>query len=247
MTADAFILAAGFGTRLRPLTEHRPKPLVPVCGVPLLAYSLHLCGVHGLKHVLVNAHYLHEQLLAWNGDHEGVHVEIVVEQPVILGTGGGLKAVQARLAERIAILNGDVLHAADLRALVELVPAGGGALVLRPNPDDAERYGHVSADSTGTIVQMREFAATQPIGAVQNDTHFTGIHALHRDLLDDAEAGFSDILRTAHKRRIGQRVLKGMRYSGPWLDIGDPRAYLDTNLALLRGEFKPVAFLVNFG
>lgn len=238
MHADAFVLAAGFGTRLRPLTHDRPKPLVPVCGVPLLSYALALCARHDLNRVLVNAHYLHEQLVPWNGRHEGVEVEVVVEQPEILGTGGGLKAVQHRLAERIAVLNGDVLHDVDLAALLARVPEGGGALVLRPHAEDAERYGHVSADSTGTIVKMRDFASTEPVGAVAHDTHFTGIHALHRGLLDDAEDGFSDILRTAHKRRIGQRVIQGFRYDGPWLDIGDPLAYLETNLALLSGQVQ---------
>lgn len=229
------MLAAGFGTRLQPLTLDRPKPLVPVCGIPLLSYALALCARHGLDPVLVNAHHLHEQLERWTGTHEGVRVEVVVE-PEILGTGGGLEAVRDRLDERIAVLNGDVLHDVDLQSLIAAVPDGGGALVLRPHPADADRYGHVSADSTDTIVKMRDFAATDPVGEVRHDTHFTGIHALHRDLLDDADAGFSDILRTAHKRRIGRRVIKGFRYDGPWLDIGDPRAYLDTNLAVLAGR-----------
>lgn len=236
MPAQAFILAAGFGTRLRPLTHDRPKPLVPVCGVPLLDYALDLCRQHGLSDVIVNAHYLHEQLERWEGEHDGVHVTVKVEMPEILGTGGGLKAVQDELDERIVILNGDVLHDVDLTALRDTVPDGGGALVLRPHPEDADRYGHVSADSEDVIVKMRDFAATEPVGDVRHDTHFTGIHALHRDLLDDAVDGFSDILRTAHKTRIGRRVLKGLRYSGDWLDIGDPAAYLATNLAVLRGE-----------
>lgn len=234
--ATAFVLAAGFGTRLRPLTLDRPKPLVPVCGVPLLDYALALCRRHGLTEVIVNAHWLSEQLVAWEGEHDGVNVRVVVEQPEILGTGGGLKAVQAQLAERVVILNGDVLHDVDLDALLAEVPDGGGALVLRPHPEDADRYGHVSADSTGTIVQMRQFASTEPEGEVRRDTHFTGIHALHRDLLDDAVDGFSDILRTAHTARIGQRLIRAHRYGGPWLDIGDPEAYLATNLAVLRGE-----------
>lgn len=234
--ATAFVLAAGFGTRLRPLTLDRPKPLVPVCGRPLLDYALALCRRHGLTDVIVNAHYLPEQLTVWEGDHEGVNVHVEVELPDILGTGGGLKAVQDRLADRVVILNGDVLHDVDLDALLARVPVGGGALVLRPHPEDADRYGHVSADSTGTIVKMRDFAATEPIGDVAHDTHFTGIHALHRDLLDDAVDGFSDILRTAHRARIGQRVIQGLRYGGAWLDIGDPVAYLATNLAVLRGD-----------
>jgi len=232
----AFILAAGFGTRLRPLTLVRPKPLVPICGVPLLEYALASCRAHGIHRVIVNAHWLAEQIEAWEGEHDGVRVTVSTELPDILGTGGGLKKVAESLAERFVVLNGDVLQNVDLRELLAAVPEGGGALVLRPDAQDADRYGHVSVDSAGVVVKMRDFAATEPVGSVVDDTHFTGIHAVSRGLLEDAEPGFSCILRTAYTRRIGQRLIRGLRYSGPWLDIGDPVAYLDTNLAVLRGE-----------
>ncbi|MCA9495193.1 MAG: NTP transferase domain-containing protein, partial [Myxococcales bacterium] len=114
---QAFVLAAGLGTRLRPLTEHRPKPLVPVCGVPLLSWSLALCARHGLRDVVVNAHWLAEQVEAWSGEREGVRVTVVTERE-ILGTGGGLRNVADALAERFVVLNGDVLHAVDLGALL---------------------------------------------------------------------------------------------------------------------------------
>ena len=236
----AFILAAGFGTRLRPLTTLRPKPLVPVCGHPLLDWQLASCRAHGIHSVVVNAHWLPEQIEAWaertRAADPSLTLAIHVETPDILGTGGGLKAVEATLAERFVVLNGDVLHAVDLTALLAAVPEGGGALVLRPHPEDADRYGHVSADATGTVVQMRDFARTDPEGDLVTDTHFTGIHAMHHGLLDDAVSGFSCILRTAYTARIGQRVIAGVRYDGPWLDIGDPEAYRLTNLAVLRGE-----------
>ena len=64
---DAFILAAGFGTRLRPLTEELPKPLVPVCGVPMLAYALAQCAQYGLTNVVVNAHWKSHCLREWEG------------------------------------------------------------------------------------------------------------------------------------------------------------------------------------
>lgn len=232
----AFVLAAGLGTRLRPLTDHRPKPLVPVCGVPLLAYALASCRAHGLLDVIVNAHWLAEQIEAWAGEREGARVTVSTERPDILGTGGGLKAVEGLLAERFVVLNGDVLADVDLTALLAAVPDGGQALVLRPHRSDADRYGHVSADSTGTVVRMRDFARTEPVGELVDDTHFTGIHALHRGMLADAIPGFSCILRTASTARIDRRLIRGVRYDGPWLDIGDPEAYLATNLALLRRE-----------
>lgn len=238
MTASAFVLAAGFGTRLRPLTEVRPKPLVPICGVPALAYSLALCAQHGLREVIVNAHYLGEQLMAWEGDHEGVHVTISLEQPEILGTGGGLKQVADQLAERFVVLNADVLHDVDLSALLAALPAHGAAMALRPHPDDAERYGVVAADPTGRIVALTSLAEAPSEGEARRDTHFTGIHALHRDTLQHVPDGFACIVRSAYTELGPQRRVGSIRHPGVWLDAGDPAAYLQANLDLLHGRTR---------
>lgn len=231
MNRPAFVLAAGLGTRLQPLTLHRPKPLVPVCGVPMLAYALALCHRHGLDRVVVNAHHLAEQLQVWEGVHEGVDVRISVESPEILGTGGGLKLAAPHLAERVAVVNADVLCDVDLRALLDAVPDGGAALSLRPH--EVEVYGPVLADSTGTIVKLRHHASTDPVGDVADDTHFTGIHALHRSVLGRVPEGFACIVRSAYKQMVGERRLRGVRHEGLWLDVGDPAAYLSANLAVL--------------
>jgi NDP-sugar pyrophosphorylase family protein len=234
----AFVLAAGFGTRLRPLTELRPKPLVPVCGVPLIDYSLALCAKHGLTDVVVNAHWLADQVEALAGRREGVNVTVVTELPEILGTGGGLKAVRTQLAERFVVLNGDVLHEVDLAALLAAVPVGGGALALRHDPEQAPVYGIVAMDATDTIVELRHYASAQPDGDVERTTHFTGIHGVHQGALDRVPDGFACIVRTAYTELVPQRGVRGTRYVGPWLDTGDPRTYLDTNLAVLRGELQ---------
>ncbi len=236
MGATAFILAAGFGTRMRPLTEVVPKPLVPVCGVPLLSWSLALCAQHGLTDVIVNGHWLADALAPWEGEHEGCRVRLSIEEPEILGTGGGLKRVAPLLAERFVVLNGDVLHAVDLGALLDAVPAAGGAMALRPDPVEAPRYGIVAADATGTVVRLTTLASATPEGAVATDTHFTGIHALDRAALDRVPEGFACIVRTAYQQLVPLRRVGATRYTGPWLDCGDPPAYLETNLAVLRGE-----------
>ncbi len=233
---DAFILAAGFGTRLRPLTERVPKPLVPVCGVPLLSWSLALCAQHGLKRVVVNGHWLAEALEPWAGEHEGVYVTLSIEAPDILGTGGGLKLVADQLAERFVVLNGDVLHRIDLTALLAAIPEGGGAMALRRDVENAPKYGIVAADETGTVVQLTSLAVATADGAVARDTHFTGIHALDRAALDRVPDGFACIVRTAYVQLVSERAVGATLAEGPWLDCGDPEAYLDTNLAVLRGQ-----------
>lgn len=236
---DAFILAAGFGTRLRPLTLSRPKPLVPVCGVPMLSYALALCAAHGLRRAVVNAHYLAEQLQGWEGEHEGVQVTVAVEQPKILGTGGGLKNVVHQLAERFVVVNGDVLNDVDLAALLQAVPKDGAAMALRPL-GPGQSYRVVATDVTGAVVEMVDLAAAPAQGPTDHSTHFTGVHALARSVLDRVPQGFADIVRTAYIELLQERRLVGRRHEGLWLDVGDPTAYLDTNLAILSGQVPTV-------
>lgn len=235
---QAFVLAAGLGTRLRPLTEFRPKPLVPICGVPLMSYTLALCARHGIERAVVNAHWLADQVEAWEGVREGVRVSISTERPEILGTGGGLKRVADQLAQRFVVLNGDILHDVDLTLLLEAVPDGGGAMALRPSEREAPRYGVVAADDTDTIVALTSLARATPEGPVRSDTHFTGIHALDRAVLERVPDGFACIVRTAYTELVPLRRVRGLRYGGPWLDAGDPAAYLEANLSILRGEVQ---------
>lgn len=235
MAAQAFVLAAGLGTRLRPLTDHRPKPLVPVCGVPLLAWSLALCARHGLREVIVNAHWLAPQIEAWAGEREGVRVTVSTEQPEILGTGGGLRRVADALADPFVVLNADVLHDVDLRALLDAVPPDGAAMALRPDPAEAPRYGVVAADASGTVVRLTTLASAPAEGALRDDTHFTGIHAMSRAALARVPEGFACVVRTAYVGLVPERRVAGLRYGGPWLDAGDPAAYLEANLAVLAG------------
>jgi NDP-sugar pyrophosphorylase family protein len=232
---DAFILAAGLGTRLRPLTDHRPKPLVPVCGVPMLAYALASCANHGLSRVVVNAHWLSERVEAWAGVREGVLVDVSTETPDILGTGGGLRRVREQLAPRFVVVNADVIGDVDLRRLRDAVPFRGAAMALRRDPENAPRYGVVAADATGHVVELSKVARAEPDGEVDRTTHFTGIHAMDRDALEHIPDGFSCVVRTAYRALVPERRVAAVLHAGTWLDIGDPTAYLDANLAILAG------------
>lgn len=232
----AFVLAAGLGTRLRPLTGYHPKPLVPVCGVPLLAYSLALCARHGLREVVVNAHWLADQIEAWSGEREGVRVTVSTELPDVLGTGGGLKRVEAELAPTFVVLNGDVLHDVDLGALLRAVPPGGAAMALRRDPENAPKYGIVAADAEHTVVELTTVARAEAEGAVDRATHFTGIHAMSRTALGQIPDGFACVIRTAYRAMVPDRRVGAIRYDGVWLDAGDPEQYLDANLEVLSGR-----------
>ena len=157
-----------------------------------------------------------------------------IETPDILGTGGGLRHVRDELAERFAIVNADILCDVDLSALVERVPDGGATMALRPS-EDAEVYGVVAADETETVVQLVTVASAEPQGAVMVDTPFSGIHAMHVGALDKVPDAFSSIITDSYAHTVPKRLVRSIRHDGTWLDVGNPAAYLDANLQVLRG------------
>lgn len=215
MPATAFILAAGLGTRLRPLTLSTPKPLLPVGGRPMLDHVLALARAHGHREVVVNAFWLPEQVTAWARDKEGVTV--VVEAPHILGTGGGLRNARHLLADRFVVLNGDILADVDLTALYDLPwPA---AMAVRPQ---AERRHTPVAVADGRVTGI-EGVTGAPGGA----WHFTGVHVLDRDLLELVPAeGEACIVRTVYRALVPQGRVGALEHHGHWYDIGTPDEYL---------------------
>ncbi len=227
----AFLLAAGLGTRLRPLTEHLPKALVPVCGVPMLDHALLLARRHGHRQVMVNAHYMWEHVAAWAEDND---VLLQVELPEILGTGGGLRAALERLDDVVTIVNADILCDVDLSRLAEAVPRNGAAMALRASAHAAD-IGEVEPDGHGRIRRITSVVG-QP-GTALRGYHFTGIHAMSRDAIARVPAdGAHCVVRTAYKAMVPEGKVGSIVHGGTWVDIGTPGAYLDANLAVLRGE-----------
>ena len=238
MLARAFILAAGLGTRLRPLSLHRPKPLVPICGVTPLEQALALCKARGLASVVVNAHHLAAQIQVACERAEGLRIHVQVERPEILGTGGGLRFARDRLDRRFAVLNADVLCDAPLEALLadcDLEDVLASMLLRRDVA--AERYGIVAADARGRVVRLSAVARLEGAEPVHADTHFTGIHALRREALDRVpETGFACIVRSAYATLVPEGRVRARVHAGSWVDLGDPAACLDANLAALAGR-----------
>ncbi len=235
MKHTAFLLAAGFGSRLRPLTNTCPKPLLPICGIPMADYALAQLRAHGHSHVLVNAHHLWQQVAAW-AESRGVALQ--VELPEVLGTGGGLAAAADRLAERVTVFNGDILCDVDLTALQEACPVGGASMALRAV---AELGGitPVRCAADGTVQRIGDIAAVAgaPAAARQGPgVHFTGIHTLHHQAIDRIPpAGFSCVVRTAYRSLVPEGRVRGLMHRGAWVDVGTPARYLQANLDALDG------------
>ena len=250
MTAPAFLLAAGFGTRMRPLTEHRPKPLVPVCGKPIADYSLALLQQHGFHSAVVNAHHLSDDIEQWADRHE-MPLHVLVEKPEILGTGGGLRNALPHLDENFVIVNGDILSNVDLSALMRSVkslgPSPAGSMALRAQLEQ-ESYGIVASDTGGCVVDLVGLAVAKPVGAVDRSTHFTGIHALNQRALELVPPGKACIVRSAYCTMVPQRQVAALSHRGLWVDVGNPTNYLEANIQALKGAYdSPLDPLIGAG
>ncbi len=208
MPATAFVLAAGLGTRLRPLTLTTPKPLLRVAGLPMLDHVLDHLRRYGHDEVVVNAFWLADRIVDWARDKPGVTV--VVEAPAILGTGGGLKNAAPHLAERFVVVNGDILSDIDLGALWAVdAPA---VMALRPQA----RPVHTGVALDGGVVRGIQGV----VGEGDPALHFTGVHVLRRDVLDRVPPGEQCIVRTAYRALIPTGQVRGVVHTGRWTDIG---------------------------
>ncbi len=213
----AMILAAGLGTRLRPLTETTPKPLLPVAGRPLVAYALDLVARAGIREVVLNVHYLAEQIRAalGTGDAFGVKISYSVEQQ-LLDTGGGIAAARQFLeGDSFAVVNADVYIEGDLRELLSFHRKKGALMSLWVRPDpDAARKDDVRADSTGRVHAILGHT-TAPLFANHLPRYFyasvmvcspeifeflpLGVYSLTRDVLPRILAAGKPVFALEHK------------------------------------------------
>ncbi len=231
------VLCAGLGTRLRPLTDERPKPLVPVAGRPLASFALDVLARHGVRHVVANAHHLAAQidpgLRPWT-DRHGMSLEVLTETS-ILGTGGGIRNALPRLGGGdFVVFNGDVLSAPDLTRVIAHHRATEALLtmVLREDPR-AEKAGVIEVTGDGRVVRMLNEGAVSE--APTTRCLFTGIYVVSSALADDLPEEGCVVRHTLRRLLSSGRRVSGVIDRGPWFDLGTPAAYLDANLALLAG------------
>ncbi len=228
------VLAAGLGLRMRPLTDRRAKPVLPVLNRPLIDHTLERLARAGVTDVVVNLHHRPSSVRRVVGDGRrfGLRVRYSFEREV-LGTGGGPRKARGLLGEApVLLVNGDVLFDFDLRALVARHRRAGvvATLALKPNPDPA-RYGPVVTDRRCRILAL----AGRPRPARGKVSLFTGVHVIEPRLLDRLRPGSSDSVRDLYAPLVAAGVpLAGVRVKGAWYDLGGPSHYLAAQRRLLR-------------
>ena len=227
------MLAGGEGTRLRPLTLERPKPVLPLLGRPLLAYVLERLAEAGVTRVIFGCGYLPDPIQACFGDRAlGLELEYVVE-PRPMGTAGGIRhAARGRVSETFLALNGDILADAPLADLVAAHRATSAVATIALTPvEDPSRYGLVRTQPDGSVLGFLE----KPEPA-QIDTNLinAGAYVLEREVLDSLEREVNvSIEREVFPRLVGDG-LYAFPQQGYWLDIGTPATYLQATFDILE-------------
>jgi MurNAc alpha-1-phosphate uridylyltransferase len=230
------VMAAGLGTRMRPLTATRPKPLVEVAGRALIDHVFDRLRAGGVERVVVNVHYLAHMLEAHLANVPGLEVVVSDERARLMETGGGL--VQARHLlgdEPVLVVNSDNLWVdgpvdavgtmaarwddAAMDALLLMVP------LARANNFRGQGDFHLAAD--GRIIKRREEGTTAPFV-------YTGVQMIHPRMIRDAPEGpFSTMF--FWERAIAAGRAYGVVHQGMWFDVGTPEAIPRTEAMISDG------------
>ena len=239
----AMVLAAGQGTRLRPLTDTQPKALVPVAGRPMIEYSLLLLRYYGIQDIVINLHHHGEQIekrLA-DGSELGLQISYSVE-PELLDTGGGLlKAKPFLQDDTFIVINTDVLIDLHLDEMLEFhrKQQAAGTLVLRPDKE-ADRYGSMDIDEEYRICRFLD--TTMPMQSPEpvRKLMFTGVQVLEPkvfDYMDDAMTAhkFSTTRQTYPRMLADGQPLYGFCFDGFWQDLGTAERIQEAERSLAAG------------
>ena len=225
----AVVLAGGKGTRLRPLTYTKPKPLLPLAGQPAIVRLIQKLAAEGIDEVIVTTNYFADRLRAELGDGSDYGVRIRhVEEKIPLGTAGSVKNAESLIDETFAVIQGDNQFEFGLNGVVELHRRLGAsatmALIRVENPSE---YGIVEL-SDGRVARFLEKPRPEECFS---DLINTGVYVVEPEVLRLVpEAKSFDFSKNLFPLMLKSKmVLAGSRVGGFWIDIGSPRSYLKAN------------------
>lgn len=242
VASAAMVLAAGYGTRLGPLTGRRAKAVVPFLNRPLLDYSLDWLRRSGFRKVIVNLHHAPGSVRRLYGQGAlGVHLRYSLEKE-LLGTAGGPRAMLEELGERALLVNGDVacnLPLGPLRAHHEAASCLA-TLALHTGPA-AAAHPSVAVDQDGRILEFPDGATSAGSG---RGGCFAGVHLVERRVLELVPPGrCCGIVDPVYRELVAAELaVHGVPLPGSWYEAGSVEGYRDSQLAALAAEEFPLAF-----
>ena len=224
------ILAAGIGTRLRPLTSIRPKALMPVANQPVLGATIEYLKKFGVTQIAVNAHHLSDHLVKYldGGKPFGLKIEVLVEAE-ILGTGGGIKnAAGFWGVEPFLVINSDIITDLDLSAAIIAHENAGNKATLVLH--DYRPFNKIKVNENSEIVEI-------PHGFRPENLAFTGIHIIDPELINFIPEGVYYDIVDCYRQLIGSGIKIGAYVAQDfyWRDIGTVGDYMLANKEALKG------------
>ncbi len=235
----AVIMAGGEGTRLRPLTSLRPKPMVPVVNQPVMEHILGLVKHHGIDEVVATLAFMPQVIQDYfgSGDEWGMRIDYAVEETP-LGTAGSVKNAAALLPtdEPFVVISGDAITDIDLTQLVAFHRESGGAVTIAlKRVDDPLDFGIVITDPDGRI---ERFLEKPTWGQVFTDAINTGIYVIEPWVLDEIPDGVSyDFSADLFPRLMeAGHSLYGLPVTGYWCDVGSRDSYYEVHRDILDGR-----------
>lgn len=236
---QSLILAGGKGTRLRPLTIHTPKPVVPIVNRPFLLYQVDLLKRAGIKDVILSLSYQPgkiEEILA-DGQDYGVRIRYAVEASP-LGTAGAYKNAQEHLNQPSIVFNGDIFTDLDLAGVIAYhrEKQAAATIVLTP-VENPSAYGLVETEADGRVRRFLEKPKPEEITC---NTINAGVYVLEPHLLNyiPADEPFSFEYQLFPAILAGGEPFYAYTWTGYWIDIGAPARYLQAHYDLLSGRVK---------
>jgi NDP-sugar pyrophosphorylase family protein len=235
----AILLAGGKGTRLRPLTIHTPKPIVPIFDRPFLHYQLDLLKqVPEIDEVILSLNYQPRRIeeIFGDGGDSGLAIRYVVE-PAPLGTAGAVRYAGESLRESVVVFNGDVLTQVDLASVIALhrERKAKATIVLTP-VDNPSAYGLVETDERSNICRFLEKPNADEITC---DTINAGIYILEPDTFERIPKDTPWSIERSFFPSLIERseTFVAYVYRGYWIDIGTPDKYMQVHRDIMDGRY----------
>jgi Nucleoside-diphosphate-sugar pyrophosphorylase involved in lipopolysaccharide biosynthesis/translation initiation factor 2B, gamma/epsilon subunits (eIF-2Bgamma/eIF-2Bepsilon) len=235
----AVIMAGGKGTRLKPLTCYKPKPMTPIANRPMMEHIINLLKLHNFTEIMATLFYLPQRIEDYFGDGQqfGIQLKYLIEETP-LGTAGSIRIGADDLSETFLVISGDALTDIDLTAAIKFHHAKGAiATLILTKVDNPLEYGMVIVDQEGKV---KRFMEKPGWGEVFSDTINTGIYILEPGIFNYFQKGqvfdFSKDLFPL--LQASGEPLYGYVAAGYWSDIGNLEQYRQAHMDVMAGKVK---------
>lgn len=232
----AMILAAGFGTRLKPLTNEVPKALMPVANIPVLDRNIEYLKSFGINDIIINTHHLSESISDFITQKTASKVNLTVRnEKEILGTGGGIANCRDFLgADTFIVLNSDVLTDIDINTAVKKHKEAGNTATIVLH--DQEPFNQVTINKNHEVLKIDKKSSPEKLA-------FTGIHILEPEIFNHIPGkGYSDIILDCYNPLLesGGKISAHAASGHYWFDIGTVKSYIEANKFFLDLKKKSI-------